>query len=90
MSSSFDLISPFIIGALMALSGYAVILIGELMKKIIIIPLIAMLLFDSLIVTMYVLMGTTKIQLMTGIMFGTIFKVIIFLLHNRHLRENDQ
>ena len=63
MSSLLDLISPFIIGALMALSGYAVILIGELMKKIIIIPLVSMLIFDSLIITMYVLLGTTKLQL---------------------------
>ncbi len=89
MSSLLDLISPFIIGALMALSGYAVILIGELMKKIIIIPLVSMLIFDSLIITMYVLLETTKLQLMTGIMFGTIFKVVIFLLHHRNLRSND-
>ncbi len=89
MSSLLDLISPFIIGALMALSGYAVILIGELMKRIIIIPLVSMLIFDSLIITMYVLLGTTKLQLMTGIMFGTIFKVVIFLLHHRNLRSND-
>jgi len=89
MNSLLDLISPFIIGALMAFSGYGVILIGDIIKKIIIVPLIAMLMFDTLIVTMYVLLGTTKLQLMTGIMFGTIFKVIVFLLHHRHLKDEN-
>ena len=73
----------------MAFSGYGVILIGDIIKKIIIVPLIAMLMFDTLIVTMYVLLGTTKLQLMTGIMFGTIFKVIVFLLHHRHLKDEN-
>ena len=90
MSNLLDLISPFLIGFLMAFSGYGVILIGEITKKLIIIPLIAMLLFDTMIVTMYVFLGTTKLQLMTGIMFGTIFKVIVFLLHHRHFRDENQ
>jgi len=85
MSSLLDLIVPFFIALLMALSGYMVALIGDWIKKVIIIPLSFMLLFDGLIVYMFYAIETTRIQLMMGIMLGTILKIITFILYQKYL-----
>ena len=85
MSSLLDLIVPFFIALLMALSGYMVALIGDWIKKVIIIPLSFMLLFDALIVYMFYAIETTRIQLMMGIMLGTILKIITFILYQKYL-----
>jgi len=85
MNSLLDLIVPFFIALLMALSGYMVALIGDWIKKVIIIPLSFMLLFDALIVYMFYAIETTRIQLMMGIMLGTILKIITFILYQKYL-----
>ncbi len=87
MSSLLDLIVPFFIALLMALSGYMVALIGDWIKKVIIIPLSFMLLFDALIVYMFYAIETTRIQLMMGIMLGTILKIITFILYQKYLSD---
>ena len=70
---------------IMALSGYMGALVGDLVKKVIIIPVTCMLLFDGFIVYMFYAIGTTRIQLMMGIMLGTILKIIVFLLYQKYL-----
>ena len=85
MSSLLDFSIPFFIAILMALTGYIVAIIGNWIKKIIIIPLFFMLLFDALIVYMFYVIETSKIQLMMGIMLGTILKIITFLLYQKYL-----
>ena len=51
MSSLLDLIIPFFMSLIMALSGYMVALVGDWIKKVIIIPVTCMLLFDGFIVS---------------------------------------
>jgi len=87
MNSLLDLIVPFFIALLMALSGYMVALIGDWIKKVIIIPLSFMVLFDALIVYMFYAIETTRIQLMMGIMLGTILKIITFILYQKYLSD---
>ena len=70
---------------IMALSGYMVALVGDWIKKVIIISVTCMLLFDGFIVYMFYAIETTRIQLMMGIMLGTILKIIVFLLYQKYL-----
>jgi hypothetical protein len=46
-----------------------------------------MLLFDGFIVYMFYAIGTTKIQMMMGIMLGTILKIITFILYQKYLSD---
>ena len=71
----------------MALSGYMVALVGDWIKKVIIIPISFMLLFDSFVIYMFYAIDTTRIQLMMGIMLGTILKIIIFILYQKYLSD---
>ena len=71
----------------MALSGYMATLFNDWIKKLIILPIIIMLLFDSGIIFIYSFIGTTKIQLVTGIMLGIILKIIIFILYQKYLSD---
>ena len=71
----------------MALSGYMVALVGDWIKKVIIIPISFMLLFDSFVIYMFYAIGTTRIQLMMGIMLGTILKIIVFILYQKYLSD---
>ncbi len=71
----------------MALSGYMVALVGDWIKKVIIIPISFMLLFDSLVIYMFYAIDTTRIQLMMGIMLGTILKIIVFILYQKYLSD---
>ncbi len=72
---------------IMMLSGYMVALVGDWIKKVIIVPVTCMLLFDGLIVYMFYAIGTTKLQMMMGIMLGTILKIIIFILYQKYLSD---
>ena len=71
----------------MALSGYMVALVGDWIKKVVIIPISFMLLFDSFVIYMFYAIGTTRIQLMMGIMLGTILKIIVFILYQKYLSD---
>jgi len=90
MNSLLNLISIFFIGFLMTLSGYMVALFSDWMRRIIVLPIIIMLLFDTAIILMYYFIGTTKIQLTTGIMLGVILKIIVFILYNKYLTRDDE
>ena len=72
---------------IMSLSGYMVALIGDWIKKIIIVPILIMLIFDGIIIYMFLKIGTTKLQLMMGIMLGTILKIITFILYQKYLSD---
>ena len=72
---------------IMALSGYMVALVGDWIKKVIIIPISFMLLFDSFVIYMFYAIDTTRIQLMMGIMLGTILKIITFILYQKYLSD---
>ena len=72
---------------IMALSGYMVALVGDWIKKVIIIPISFMLLFDSFVIYMFYAIDTTRIQLMMGIMLGTILKIIVFILYQKYLSD---
>jgi len=84
MSSILDLIIPFFMALIIALSGYIVALISDWMQTIII-PLLVMLLFDLLTVYMFYAINTTKIQLMMGVILGITLKIIVFLLYQKYL-----
>ena len=71
----------------MALSGYMVALVGDWIKKVVIIPISFMLLFDSFVIYMFYAIDTTRIQLMMGIMLGTILKIIVFILYQKYLSD---
>jgi len=87
MSSLLDLISPFIIALLMTLTGYMVALVGNWIKRTIVVPVICMILFDSLVIFMYYFLGTSKLQMITGVMFGIILKIIIYILYQKYLSD---
>jgi hypothetical protein len=84
MNSVLDLIIPFFMALIMALSGYMVALVGDWIK-LLIIPILFMLLFDALTVYMFYAVGTTRIQLIMGVMLGTILKIIVFILYQKYL-----
>tara|TARA_R100001480_G_scaffold154326_1_gene159248 strand:+ start:1565 stop:1831 length:267 start_codon:yes stop_codon:yes gene_type:complete len=88
MSSLTDLISVFLIAILMACTGYTVALAEDIIKKLIIIPIIVMCFFDGAVIYMYSLFGTTKIQLISGVIFGIVLKIISFLLYQKYLSNN--
>jgi hypothetical protein len=84
MNSVLDLIIPLFMALIMALSGYMVALVGDWIK-LLIIPILFMLLFDALTVYMFYAVGTTRIQLIMGVMLGTILKIIVFILYQKYL-----
>ena len=69
----------------MGSSGYAVALIADYIKKIIIIPLICMFIFDMVILYGYYAIETSKLQMMMGVMLGTILKIVLFILYQKYL-----
>jgi len=88
MTGLHDLIMPFMLAFLMTSSGYAVALISDYIKIIILIPTLLMFMFDSIIIYFYYAVGISKLQIMTGIMIGIIFKIIVFILYYKHLKSN--
>tara|TARA_B100000287_G_scaffold11722_1_gene11940 strand:+ start:769 stop:1038 length:270 start_codon:yes stop_codon:yes gene_type:complete len=80
-----------IISSLMALSGYVIFLIKDYINKhlsVLLMPL--MILIDGIIIYPYYILGIPKFDLVTGILFGTIFKIIIFLLSQKFQNERKQ
>ena len=85
MTKLVDLIVPFMIAITMGFSGYAVALIADYIRKIIIIPLICMFVFDMVTLYGYYAIETSKLQMMMGVMLGTIFKIVSFILYQKYL-----
>lgn len=85
MTKLVDLIVPFMIAITMGFSGYAVALIADYIRKIIIIPLICMFVFDAAVLFGYYSIETSKLQMMMGVMLGTIFKIVSFILYQKYL-----
>lgn len=71
----------------MVLSAYCLCLIGDYLKKNMMITLPLMMIFDALIIFTYYKIGASKIELASGILIGTISKIITFLLYQKHLRN---
>ena len=82
-SANAALLIPF----LMILSAYCLCLIGDYIKEYMIITLPLMLFFDGLIIFTYYKLGMEKFDMVSGILVGTICKIIIFLLYQKHLRN---
>ena len=76
-----------LIAFLMILSAYCLCLIGDYLKKDMIITLPLMMVFDALIIFTYYKVGASKLELASGILVGTICKIIMFLLYKKHLRD---
>ena len=76
-----------LIAFLMILSAYCLCLIGDYLKKDMIITLPLMMVFDALIIFTYYKVGASKLELASGILVGTICKIIMFLLYQKHLRD---
>ena len=76
-----------LIAFLMVLSAYCLCLIGDYLKKDMIITLPLMMVFDGLIIFTYYKLGMEKFDMASGILVGTICKIIIFLLYQKHLRN---
>ena len=74
-----------LIAFLMILSAYCLCLIGDYLKKDMIITLPLMMVFDALIIFTYYKVGASKLELASGILVGTICKIIMFLLYQKHL-----
>ena len=87
MNNLSDLIVPFMIAVTMGASGYAVALIADYIRKIIIIPLICMFVFDAAVLFGYYSIETSKLQMMMGVMLGTIFKIVSFVLYQKYLSK---
>ena len=87
MNNLSDLIVPFMIAVTMGTSGYAVALIADYIRKIIIIPLICMFVFDAAVLFGYYSIETSKLQMMMGVMLGTIFKIVSFVLYQKYLSK---
>tara|TARA_B100000073_G_scaffold287590_1_gene249476 strand:- start:588 stop:833 length:246 start_codon:yes stop_codon:yes gene_type:complete len=76
-----------LIAFLMVLSAYCLCLIGDYLKKDMIITLPLMMVFDALIIFTYYKIDASKFELASGILIGTISKIIVFLLYQKHLRN---
>ena len=72
---------------LMMLSAFCLCLMGDYLKKDMIITLPLMMVFDALIIFTYYKVGASKLELASGILVGTICKIIMFLLYQKHLRD---
>jgi len=85
MNNLSDLIIPFMIAITMGSSGYAVALIADFIKKSILIPLMCMFIFDIVTLYGYYAIETSKLQMMMGVMLGTILKIVSFILYQKYL-----
>tara|TARA_R110002012_G_scaffold230924_1_gene403672 strand:+ start:1920 stop:2186 length:267 start_codon:yes stop_codon:yes gene_type:complete len=87
MNNLSELIVSFMIATTMGFSGYAVALIGDYIKKMIAIPLLCMFIFDMVALYGFYMLETSKIQMMFGVMLGTILKIILFVLYQKYLSD---
>ena len=67
------------------LNSYPQGVIADYIRKIIIIPLICMFVFDAAVLFGYYSIETSKLQMMMGVMLGTIFKIVSFILYQKYL-----
>ena len=73
--------TSFLMTILMALVAYITFSLREYVNKYSSILLVfLMFLLDGIIIQSYYMLGTGKYQLITGVLFGTIFKIIVFIL----------
>ena len=72
---------------LMMLSAFCLCLMGDYLKQYMVITLPIMFLFDTIIIYTYYKLGMTKFDIASGVLIGTISKVIIFLLYQKYLRD---
>ena len=72
---------------LMILSAFCLCLMGDYLKQYMVITLPVMFLFDAMNIYTYYKLGMAKFDISTGILLGTISKVIIFLLYQKYLRD---
>ena len=72
---------------LMILSAFFLCLMGDYLKQYMIITLPIMFLFDAMIIYTYYKLGMAKFDIASGVLVGTISKVIIFLLYQKYLRD---
>ena len=49
--------------------------------------ILSIVLFDTIIIYTYYKLGMTKFDIASGVLVGTISKVIIFLLYQKYLRD---
>ena len=73
--------TSILIAILMALVGYITFTLREYVNKYSVILLIfLMFVLDGIIVQSYYMLGFGKYELITGVLFGTIFKIIVFIV----------
>ncbi len=51
------------------------------------IPLLCMFIFDMVTLYGFYMIETSKIQMMFGVMLGTILKIILFVLYQKYLSD---
>ena len=73
--------TSILIAILMALVGYIAFTLREYVNKYSVILLIfLMFVLDGIIVQSYYMLGFGKYELITRVLFGTIFKIIVFIV----------
>jgi len=75
------MITILMIGCLLSLTGFITIIIGkhEIIWFALMVPF--MIIIDGIIIYGHAVLGAEDLNIMTGIMLGTLTKIIIFLLY---------
>jgi hypothetical protein len=82
--------SSISIASFFALTAYLVCILGETLKRNVLVLMGIMFMFDGLAVGTIAFIVKIKLPIAVGILFGTVLKVIIFLLYQKHFRDESR
>tara|TARA_B100000575_G_C22536250_1_gene344851 strand:- start:61 stop:312 length:252 start_codon:yes stop_codon:yes gene_type:complete len=82
--------SSISIASFFALTAYLVCILGDTFKRNVLILMGIMFMFDGLAVGTIAFIVQIKLPIAVGILFGTVLKIIIFLLYQKHFRDESR
>jgi len=82
--------SSISIASFFALTAYLVCILGETLKRNVLVLMGIMFMFDGLAVGTIAFIVKIKLPIAVGILFGTVLKVIIYLLYQKHFRDESR
>ena len=78
--------SSISIASFFALTAYLVCILGDTFKRNLLILMPIMFILDGTAVTVIAYIVQIKLPIAVGILFGTVLKIIVFLLYQKHFR----
>ena len=82
--------SSISIASFFALTAYLVCILGDSFKRNLLILMPIMFILDGTAVAVIAYIVQIKLPIAVGILFGTVLKVIVFLLYQKHFRNESR